>query len=103
MTEEFILGYIPERVKQRCYQKYHVRYKDLTIGGASNQTIISYTDHYFIVDDPEGLVIESDYGIYDSTGDFLFNNVHEHKGEIRISNPNADSKRIKFIQLIIIN
>jgi hypothetical protein len=50
-----------------------------------------------------GIVIESDYGIYDSTGAYLFDNSHQHKGEISITNSDAENKRIKLIQVIIIN
>ena len=103
MTEDFILKIIPERIAQLGYHKYHVRYKDLTIQGGEAKTILSYTDHHFIVDDPQGLTVESDFGIYDSTGAYIAGNAHEHKGEIVISNPGVDSKRIKFIQLIIVN
>ena len=55
------------------------------------------------MDDPQGLVIESDYGIYDSSGAYSSDNSHEHKGEIIITNPDAENKRIKFIQIVIIN
>ena len=103
MTEDFILKIIPERTRQLGYHNYHIRYKDLTIQGGVTKTIISYTDHHFIVDDPQGLMVESDFGIYDSTGAYMAGNAHEHKGEIVIVNPGPDSKRIKFIQLIIVN
>jgi len=103
MTEELILRIIPERIRQLGYRKYHLRYKDFTILASSVLSIPAYNELWFIVDDPAGLVVESNYGIYDSTGVFLSDNSHQHKGEIVITNPDADSKRIKFIQVIIVN
>jgi hypothetical protein len=103
MSEEFILNHIPERVKQLGFRNYHIRYRDLTIKAGAIQRIPAYTELWFITDDPSGLIVESDYGIYDTTGVYLSDNSHEHKGEIVIENPGGDNKRIKFIQVIIIN
>jgi hypothetical protein len=103
MTEELILSYVPERIKQLGYHRYYLRYRDLTILPSSTQNFRAYNQLWFIVDDPPGLVIESDYGIYDSTGAYISDNSHEHKGEIIITNPDAENKRIKFIQIVIIN
>ncbi len=103
MTEQFILQYIPDRVKQLGYTNYHVRYRDMVLDGKKSVTIAAYNELYFIVDDPPGLMVESNYGLYDSTDDPIEESVHQHRGEITITNPGADRKRIKFIQLIIVN
>ena len=103
MTEEFIWQMIPDRIRQLGYHDYHVRYRDLSIKASTIQSLQAYNEIWFIVGDPSGLVIESGYGIYDSTGEYVFDNVHQHRGEILITNPDAEVKRIKFIQLIIIN
>ena len=103
MTEEFIVRIIPERIAQLGYRKYHLRYKDYTVKPGSVLSFSAYNELWFIVDDPPGLVVESDYGIYDSTGAYLSDNAHQHKGEIVVTNPDADSKRIKFVQVIIVN
>ena len=68
-----------------------------------SMTIPAYNELWFIVDDPQGLEVISDYGIYDSTGEYLFDNSHQHTGEIVITNRTGDNKRIKFIQVIIVN
>jgi hypothetical protein len=103
MTEEFILQYIPKRIQQLGYRNYHIRYRDMNIKMESEIRIPAYTDLWFIVDDPLGFVIESDYGIYDTSGEFLFDNTHQHKGEILVKNVQLENKRIKFIQVIIVN
>jgi hypothetical protein len=102
MTEQFILDYIPIRIKQLGYHNYHIRYRDLTIPAEFTTTIEAYTDLYFIVDDPLGLIVESDYGVY-FPSTTLYDNIHQHKGEIQITNNDVESRRIKFIQVIIIN
>jgi hypothetical protein len=103
MTEELIWQLIPGRISELGYHNYHVRYRDLSIKESSSEEIKAYNELWFIVGDPQGLVVESAYGLFDSTGEYVFDNVHQHRGEITITNPDAEVKRIKFIQLIIIN
>lgn len=103
MSEAFILEYLPMKIKQLGYKNYHIRYRDIRVGRCSKESISAYNDLYFIVDDPYGVVVESDYGIYDSTGDYIKDNVHLHRGEITIENKTEESRRIKFIQAIIIS
>jgi hypothetical protein len=61
---------------------------------------------YFILGDPEGLIVESEYGVYDTTEEpssTLLENAHQHRGEIIITNPDEPNRRIKFVQVIIVN
>ena len=102
MSEQFILQYIPVKLKQLGFMNYFIRYKDMTIPGNTIQVVESYRDLLFIVDDPEGLIVDSDYGMYDTTGNYLQENSHQHKGYVNINNPNTENKRIKFIQAIIV-
>lgn len=103
MTEQFILQYARERVKQLGYATYHLKYHDLVLQGNSSKTLQAYNELYFIVEDPKGLIVESDYGLYDSTDEPLDSNIHQHRGEIVISNPGAEKRRIKLIQITIVN
>lgn len=103
MTELFILQYAPIRIKQLDYTKYHIRHRDLVIEAGSTITIPAYNELFFIVDDPSGLVVNSDYGMYDSTDSPIPESIHVHRGEITIVNPGAEKRRIKFIQAIIVN
>ena len=103
MTEVYILHYAPLRIRELGYSKHNIRYRDLVIDAGSVVTIQAYNEVYFIVDDPPGLVVESDYGMYDSTDDPLPDNVHEHRGEIVIRNPGTARRKIKFIQVIIVS
>ena len=103
MTEQFIFLYVPKRVRQLGYSNYHLKYHDLAIDENSVQVIAAYNELYFIIDDPPGLVVESDYGLYDSTDDPVSDSTHQHRGEITITNPGIGKRRIKFIQIIIVN
>jgi hypothetical protein len=103
MSEQFILEYVPNRIKQLGLRKYHLRYRDFVIYENSSIALSAYNELFFIVDDPPGIVIESDYGIYDSTDDTIPENVHQHRGEILITNPGAGNRRVKLIQIIIVN
>ncbi|SKC47285.1 hypothetical protein [Ohtaekwangia koreensis] len=103
MTESYILHYAPLRVKELGYTRHMLRYRDLVIDGENIVNIPAYNELFFIVDDPPGLIVESDYGMYDSTDDPLPDNVHEHRGEITIHNPGTGKRKIKFIQVIIVS
>jgi len=103
MTEQFILEYIPRRVRGLGYHKYHLRYKDLNIPPSATIVFAAYNELYFVVGDPQDISIESSYGVYDTSGDPTASNVHEHRGEITVSNRGDEARRVKFVQVIIVN
>ena len=103
MTETFILEFIPKRMQQLGYRNWHTRYRELTVLGQSKVSITAYNEHWFIVDRPVGLFVDSDYGVYDSTGISSNENMHHHKGEITIENSESNPRKITFIQVIIVN
>src|SRR5688500_19391816 len=49
-------------------------------------TIRAYNELYFLIDEPDKTVIESDYGVYDTWVPLQNDNQHQHRGEIRITN-----------------
>jgi hypothetical protein len=103
MSEEFVLKIIPERIRQLGYHNYQIRYRDFTVKANAKMIIPAFNELWYISNDPPGLIVESGYGVYDSTGEYLSDNSHQHRGEIQITNPDDESKRIKFIQVIIVN
>ncbi len=54
MTEQFILDYIPQRMEQLGYKRYHVRYRDLTLKPMAKVFMAAYNELFFIVGDPPG-------------------------------------------------
>jgi hypothetical protein len=103
MTEEFIIAFIPYRIKQLGYSQYHVQYKELVLTGGQTLRIDAFNELYFLVGSPDGIAIDSNYGIYDTTGTILTEQCYQHRGQISLSNPGIESRRVKFIQVIIIN
>ena len=103
MSEPFILSIIPERIRQLGYHNYHIRYRDVSVKANAKVILAAFNELWFISGDPNGIKVESGYGMYDSTGVYVYDNTHQHRGEITITNPDTDNKRIKFIQVIIIN
>lgn len=103
MTESYIHQVIPQRLRELAFSKYHERHRDFVLEAGSIIQVDAYNELYFIVDDPIGLVVESDYGMYDSTDNPLPENIHQHRGEIVIRNPGAGKRRIKFIHVILVS
>lgn len=102
MTEQFILHYAPIRLAQQGHTKYHLRHRDIVVEPNTTVIIPAYNELFFIIDEPPGLIVDSEYGMYDSTDDPIPESVHVHRGEIRVTNPGAGKRRIKFIQAIIV-
>jgi len=103
MSEQFILAFAPLRLKLQGYRKYFFKHRDFIVKEGETVTIEAFNEMYFIIDEPAGLVVESDYGLFDSTDDPLEESVHIHRGVIRIFNPGNVKRRIKFIQAVIVN
>lgn len=103
MTERFILEYIPHRMKQLGFSNYHIRYRNLLVLGISSLVVEAYNELYFIIGDPDNILIESDYGVYDSSEFYNGENIYQHRGEIVITNTSEPNQRIKFIQVIIVD
>jgi len=103
MTEQFILDFAPLRLKQQGYSRFHLRHRDFIVEAGATITIPAYNEMFFIVDEPPGLVVDSDYGMFDSTDDLIPECIHIHRGEIKITNPGDTKRRIKFIQAIIVS
>ena len=103
MTEQFILPFAPLRLQQQGYKKYHLRHRDFIIEAGNTIVVPAYNEMFFIIDEPPGVVVDSDYGMYDSTDDPIPESIHIHRGEIKITNPGNAKRRIKFIQAIIVN
>ena len=101
MTEQFIMQYIPERMKQLGYSKWHIRYRDFFLSSVSAMTMITYNELFYIVGSPPEVSVYSDYGEYRAL--FTTENRYEHKGEITISNEGLQPVRVKMIQVIIVN
>jgi hypothetical protein len=105
MTEQFILQYIPIRMRQLGYNKWHIRYRDILMGPNGIRTLSTYNELFYVIDAPT-IAVYSDYGTYAPLTDHSLNmdeNKYEHRGEITLFNDNLIYQRIKLIQVIIVN
>jgi hypothetical protein len=103
MKEEFILAFIPQRMKQLGYQSYHLRYRDFAIQPDTSMFIAAHNEIYFLIDEPKDITVDSLYGLYDSTAAGQTENTYQHRGDITITNTSDKMQRIKFIQVILVN
>ncbi|QLH33384.1 MAG: hypothetical protein HWD62_14080 [Cyclobacteriaceae bacterium] len=81
MTEQFILDFAPLRLKQQGYSRFHLRHRDFIVEAGATITIPAYNEMFFIVDEPPGLVVDSDYGMFDSTDDLIPECIHIHRAK----------------------
>ena len=103
MSEQYILSQIPLHLALLECRSHHLRYRDFMLAPLEVKTLSCYNSLLYIIDEPWGVVVESSYGIYDSTGAFTGELSHQHRGEINITNTGNEPRRIRFIELIIIN
>ena len=103
MSDDLILNYIPQRMKQLGYSEWIIRHRDFGLEEFSKISIQAFNELFFIIGEPKDFLVQSDYGLYVQGEGFLSENVHEHRGEIQIINNSDQSSRIQLIQVIIIN
>jgi hypothetical protein len=103
MKEDFILAFIPQRIKQLGYLAYYLRYRDLCLLAGSSLNIPAHNELYFLIDEPKDIIIDSVYGYYDSTPAGRTENTYQHRGDITITNASDKMQRIKFIQVILVS
>lgn len=103
MNEAFVMAYLPGRAKQLGYRNYHTRFREFPVEANAVLEIRAADELYFLTGEPQGIVIRSGYGRYDSTGVQVFENIYQHRGQIRIENRNDSLVRVRFIQAILVN
>lgn len=103
MSEEFVIGYLPERIKRLGYKDYFNRYREIVLGPFTDSYFPAYNELWFIIGTPTGIRIESLYGVYCQEEEYLNENTYEHRGEISIRNTGNGQKKLKVIQVIIIS
>ena len=101
MTIDLAIDYIPRRMKDiGVGSNYFTRFRHLVL--LSNDTVeIDADNQFFIqVDEVADVSIYSDFGVYDLTDESLNEQQYEHQGKITIHNYSANTKHIRFIQVI---
>jgi hypothetical protein len=103
MSEEFVMCYLPDRIKRLGYRDYLKRFREIVLEPFSDYYFPAYNELWFIIGAPTGVRVESLYGIYHQEEEYFNENSYEHRGEISIRNTGNGQKKLKVIQVIIIN
>lgn len=102
MTEEFAIRYLPQRVQERGFQKHRLIFQDLNLEPNQQIELAAYNEIWFLIGIEEGILISSDLGEYDYSNSSLSENIHEHADAIVIKNNASQRRKVKFIQVILI-
>lgn len=102
MTEEFAIRYLPQRVEERGFQKHRMIFQDLNLEPNQQIELAAYNEIWFLIDAEDGIAISSDLGEYDYSNSALSENIHEHADAITVKNTADVSRKVKFIQTILI-
>lgn len=100
MTINLALEYIPRRMKELGYEDYAIRFRHWVV--QQNETIeIDGNNHiYVLIEPPETVTVESDFGLFDLSNNNINEYQYEHQGTITISSYAADVQHIRMIQVI---
>ena len=101
MSEEFALQYIPQRVRERGYDRYRLEFQSLQLAPGEEREITAYNELWLLLEADEGIIIRSDYGLYSVRDEQAPENVHEHADQILIRNASHLVQRVQFIQVVL--
>lgn len=102
MKEEVAIRYIPQRVSERGFSKHRLVYQDLNLKPRDFLKLAAFNEIWFVLDAEEGILIRSDFGVYNYGDRGLTENTHEHGDDIFIENISNEVRKVKFIQVILI-
>ena len=102
MTEEFAIRYLPQRVQERGFQTHRMVFQDLNLEAGQQVELAAYNEIWFLIGADEGITISSDLGEYDYSNNNLSENIHEHADAIVVRNTADERRKVKFIQVILL-
>ena len=103
MTEELAIRYMPQRVEERGFRNYRMVFQDLNLEPNQQIELAAYNEIWFLLNVEDGVSISSDLGEYDYTNPSLSENIHEHADSIMISNKSSQQRKVRFLQVILID
>ena len=101
MREELAVHYVPQRVQERGFQRYRMVFQDLNLAPRQEMTFAAYNEIWFLLEAESDISIRSDFGEYDYSNSKLSKNMHEHADRIEIQNQSDQTRKVKFIQVIL--
>lgn len=101
MTTALALEYIPRRMQELGHgQSYYIRFRHIVLQPNEQLEIEAYNQFYILVEEPENVKINSDFGMYDLSESRTNEQFYEHQGNILITNYSLTITHVRFIQVI---
>jgi hypothetical protein len=100
MTINLALEYIPRRMKELGYENYTIRFRHWVVKQAEQIEIDGINHIYLLIEPPETVTVESDFGLFDMSNNNINEYQYEHQGTITISSYAAEVQHIRMIQVI---
>ena len=89
---------IPMFVANRTFnQKFQLTYEQTYVKANGTVNVANSQCRYILVDQPNGIKIASDSGIYNALG-----GEHEHTGNLEIQNFTNNDKLISFVKILFL-
>jgi hypothetical protein len=94
---------IHQRIAERGYSVVNsqIAYRDLMLPGKGEKHIAAYNQLWMLIDDVEGVKIESSYGQYNLANFAADEQTHEHTDQISIENLSTKPIQVKMYQIIL--
>jgi hypothetical protein len=101
MTTQIALEYIPRRMKQLGYgTEYYIRFRHLVLQPQEGREIDAFNQFYILIEEPQSIMIFSEFGFFDLSSDRVNEQSYEHQGAIGIINTSNEIRNVRFIQVI---
>lgn len=100
MNTGFATEYFERRMRELGHgEHYLLKLRHLVLRPNETRKIDADSEYFFLVEMPDGIRVESKFGLYDLAEDT--NEIqYEHFGKIRVTNKTGERVHVRFIQCI---
>lgn len=101
MNTQFVLDFIPRRMKELGYgRNYITRWRHLQIDAGTTLKIDAENEYYYLIEPNSTIKVESKFGLYNVNDTGINEMQYEHRGKIQIENLSKTPQLVLFIQVI---
>ena len=101
MNTQFVLDFIPRRMKELGYSRnYITRWRHLQIDAGTTLKIDAENEYYYLIEPSSTIKVESKFGLYNLNDTGINEMQYEHRGKIQIENLSKTPQFVLFIQVI---
>ena len=103
MTAEIATFLVPRNMRDLGFKddNYIATFIDLVSHAATSFDINSENEFYYLIGEPQGVTISSEFGVYDLSDSGINKQQHIHQGNITIKNNTKRVMQVKFLQVIL--